>query len=152
MLEKIKDWKVIYPIYFDKKVSRAKGRKVSEKLAIDTPDCDDFQKILKHLHIDHVLEVNKRHPRDPFCDGRIRYCLKREDNTFCNEEIKNSKKYLLILEFALYEKLGELIPKLKDRKPKYRSDIVTFSMPTLPGNIGGKKMKNIKQKKRKMRR
>ena len=87
MLEKIKDWKVIYPIYFDKSVSRAKGRKVSSKLAIDTPDCDDFLKIFKHLHIDHVLEINKRHPRDPFCDGRIRYNLKRRDKTFCNDNV-----------------------------------------------------------------
>lgn len=90
MLERIKDWKIIYPIYFDKNVSRANGRKVSSKFAFDTPDCDDFVKIFTHLGMDHVLEINKRHPRETFCEGRIRYRLKRDDGSYSHQDIKNS--------------------------------------------------------------
>lgn len=90
MLLKIKDWKIVYPIYFDKTASRAKGRQVSLEKAIDTPDIDDFIKIFAHLKIHNVVEINKRHPADYFCNGRMRYKLKNDDGTWCNSEIKNS--------------------------------------------------------------
>lgn len=42
-LLKTKSWRVIYPYYFDKNVSRADGRKVPANLAVDTPDVEDLK-------------------------------------------------------------------------------------------------------------
>jgi signal recognition particle subunit SRP19 len=87
LILKTKDWKVLYPLYFDKSVSRADGRKVASNIAVDTPDVDDLVKMLTFLKIPMVVEMNKRHPSDHFCVGRIRYNLKNEDGTWANEEV-----------------------------------------------------------------
>lgn len=87
LLLKTKDWRVLYPLYFDKKASRAGGRKVPKTLAVDTPDVEDLVQMLSYLKIPMVLEMNKRHPRDHFCLGRVRYNLKGEDGTWANKEI-----------------------------------------------------------------
>lgn len=90
LLLKTKDWRVLYPLYFDKKASRAGGRKVPKELAVDTPDIEDIIQMLSYLKIPMVVEMNKRHPRDHFCVGRVRYNLKNEDDTWANKEIQNS--------------------------------------------------------------
>jgi signal recognition particle subunit SRP19 len=91
LLLKTKDWRVLYPLYFDKKASRAGGRKVPKNLAVDTPDVEDLVQMLSYLKIPFVVEMNKRHPRDHFCVGRVRYNLQAEDGTFVNKDVQNSK-------------------------------------------------------------
>ena len=90
LMLKTKDWRVLYPIYFDKKVSRANGRKVPTKLSVDRPDIEDIHRILAHFRLPSIVEINKRHPRDYFCVGRIRYKLTDDDGNLINPEIKNS--------------------------------------------------------------
>lgn len=149
-IQKTKSWRVLYPYYFDKSVSRADGRKVPKSLAVDTPDVEDLKQILIFLKIPMMIELNKRHPSDHFCVGRIRYQLKNDDGSWANTEIQNSKCCFADIyreEFALYKKCGELIPKLKDRKSATRLDIVNYK--PAPQQVPGKpKVMKIKGKRR----
>lgn len=92
LLMKTKHWRVLYPVYFDKEVSRADGRKVPTSLAVDMPDIDEIARVLQHFKIPFFVEINKRHPRDFFCIGRVRYNLKNDENgELANPDIPNSK-------------------------------------------------------------
>jgi hypothetical protein len=53
-----------------------------------------LQKILEHLKIPIVVEMNKKHPRDHFCVGRVRYNLKNEAGDFVNDKIQNSEIFV----------------------------------------------------------
>ena len=53
---------VIWPIYFDKSVSRLSGRKVSKKHAVDKPNAEDISKAAKSLGLNPVLEKDIAHP------------------------------------------------------------------------------------------
>ena len=93
-IEFAKKWRVLYPLYIDKSVGRDQGRKVKASMAVDMPDIDDFRQIFSFLKIPHVLEVDKNHPRDFFCKGRVRYNLTTETGAFINPEVKNSRPIL----------------------------------------------------------
>lgn len=97
LLLKTKDWRVLYPIYFDKKASRADGRKVPTSLSVDKPDIEDLIQMLTFLKIPMVVEMNKRHPRDFFVTGRIRYNLKCFDGTWADSDIQNSKNFVILV-------------------------------------------------------
>lgn len=63
---------VIWPIYFDKTVSRLNGRKISKKLAIEKPSIENIAKITKSLGLNPIIEKSAAHPFRPFKkDGRI---------------------------------------------------------------------------------
>ena len=63
---------IIWPIYFDKNISRDNGRRISMKCAIDKPDIEKISKILRSLGISHDIEKNTSHPFRPWKrDGRI---------------------------------------------------------------------------------
>ncbi len=63
---------VIYPIYFDKTVSRFSGRKVSLKNAIEKPNIEDIVKAAKSLGLNPVLEKESAHSSYPWRkEGRI---------------------------------------------------------------------------------
>jgi len=63
---------VIWPIYFDKSVSRIRGRKVSKKIAVDKPKIDNIEKVAKELKLNPVLEKKSSHPsRFWKSEGRI---------------------------------------------------------------------------------
>lgn len=53
------------------------------------------------------------------------------------------------LEWALYQKLGEMMPKLKNRNVKHRTDNVRIKPGT---SYGGKKVKKIKAGRKRRRR
>lgn len=91
-IDEAKDWRILYPLYFDKKVTRANGRKVPLEHAVEKPDIEDLQNLLQYLKIPFLPEINKRHPRDYFVMGRMRYKL--EDNgVLFNKDVPNSKKF-----------------------------------------------------------
>ncbi len=72
MVSRGDDKYVIWPIYFDRSVSRIKGRKVSKKIAIDKPKIDDIEKVAKELDLNPVLEKKSSHPsRFWKSEGRI---------------------------------------------------------------------------------
>ena len=62
MVSRGEDKYVIYPIYFDKSVSRLNGRKVAKKYAIEKPKAEDISKAAKSLGLNPFLEKDVAHP------------------------------------------------------------------------------------------
>jgi len=72
MVSKDEDKYVIWPIYFDKSVSRLNGRKVAKKHAVEKPSVEDIAKAAKSLGLNPALEKTVSHPSQPWKkDGRI---------------------------------------------------------------------------------
>ena len=72
MVSRGEDKYVIYPIYFDKSISRIAGRKVSKKHAVDKPTAENISKAAKSLGLNPVLEKDCAHPsRHWKKEGRI---------------------------------------------------------------------------------
>ena len=62
MVSRGEDKYVIWPIYFDKSVSRLNGRKVAKKHAVEKPSIEEISKAAKSLGLNPVLEKNCAHP------------------------------------------------------------------------------------------
>jgi len=72
MVSKQENKFVIYPIYFDKTISRASGRKVSLKNAVEKPNINDILKATKSFGLNPILENEVAHPfRQWQKEGRI---------------------------------------------------------------------------------
>lgn len=54
---------LLYPAYFDVRLSRAKGRRVAKKDAIEAPSAQMLFSAVKSLNLDCILELEKSHPR-----------------------------------------------------------------------------------------
>jgi signal recognition particle subunit SRP19 len=76
---------IIWPIYFDKSLSRLQGRRISKKLAIDKPDIEKIAKVAKSLGLSFNIEKNASHPSKSW---------KREGRLVI-EKIDNKNKLLL---------------------------------------------------------
>jgi len=85
MVSRGEDKYVIWPIYFDKSVSRLNGRKVAKKYAIDKPNAENISKTAKSLGLNPILEKEISHPS--------RY-WKREGRILVDK--RNSKAKLLV--------------------------------------------------------
>jgi len=57
-----RDGLILWPVYFDVKVSRNEGRRVPQKLAVNKVSVDDLAKVCKKLELD-VEKVDGSHPR-----------------------------------------------------------------------------------------
>ena len=53
---------VIWPIYFDKSISRKNGRKISKKIAIDKPILENIAKAAKSLGLNPIIEKDNSYP------------------------------------------------------------------------------------------
>lgn len=63
---------VVYPIYFDKTVSRIKGRRVPLKYAVEKPSIDDILKATKSIGLNPIIEKESYHSSRPWRqEGRI---------------------------------------------------------------------------------
>ena len=62
MVSKGEDKIVIWPMYFDKQLSRISGRKVSKKHAVEKPSLEAIAKASKSLHLNPVVEKDACHP------------------------------------------------------------------------------------------
>ena len=72
MVSRDEDKYVVWPIYFDKSVSRHDGRKVSIKQAVEKPNIDDIAKAAKSLKLNPVIEKDCFHPsRNWKKEGRV---------------------------------------------------------------------------------
>lgn len=71
----MKQWAVIYPIYFDKTRSVKEGRRVSKSLAVDNPIAVLISDACQSLGFESALEINKTHPNDWSNPGRVRVHL-----------------------------------------------------------------------------
>ena len=85
MVSRGEDKYVVYPIYFDKSVSRLNGRKVAKKYAVEKPTSEDISKAAKSLSLNPILEKEVAHPS--------RY-WKKEGRILVDK--KNSKSKLLV--------------------------------------------------------
>mgnify|MGYP000122182947 CR=1 FL=1 len=62
---------VLYPVYFDRSVSRKKGRRVAVNLAVEKPRVDEIERVLQKADISCAVE-KKTHPSYWFSSqGRI---------------------------------------------------------------------------------
>lgn len=75
---------VLWPSYFDLRVSRGDGRRVAKKDAVDSPTAGMLFESVKALDLDCILELDKAYPR---------FWYRREGRVLV--EPKLSKKELL---------------------------------------------------------
>lgn len=72
MVSKGEDKYVVWPIYFDKSISRLAGRKVSKKHAVEKPTAENISKVAKSLGLNPIFEKECAHPSKNWKkDGRV---------------------------------------------------------------------------------
>ncbi|MCD6348911.1 MAG: signal recognition particle protein Srp19 [Candidatus Korarchaeota archaeon] len=65
--------KVVYPSYFDSRLSRSEGRRVPRNLSIRKPSLQDLIKALKHLSLEFDVEEDKQRPSRWYrMEGRVK--------------------------------------------------------------------------------
>ena len=62
MVSRDQDKYVVWPIYFDKSISRLSGRRIPKKHAIEKPSLEDIANASKSLGLHPILEKNCAHP------------------------------------------------------------------------------------------
>lgn len=63
---------VIYPLYFDRNLSRSNGRKVGTKNAVEKPLLEAVAKAAKSLGLNPILEKEAMHSSTPWKkEGRL---------------------------------------------------------------------------------
>lgn len=63
---------VLYPEYFDLRLSRADGRRVAKKNAVEAPNAQTIYEAAKALGLDSILELDRHHPKFWYrASGRI---------------------------------------------------------------------------------
>ena len=62
MVSRGEDKYVIWPIYFDKSISRLKGRKVAKKYAKEKPTIEAISKAAKSLGLNPIFEKDISYP------------------------------------------------------------------------------------------
>ena len=62
MVSKGEDKYVVWPIYFDRSVSRLSGRKVAKKYSVEKPNVEAISKAAKLLGLHPILEKDGAHP------------------------------------------------------------------------------------------
>ena len=73
------------------------------------------------LKIKHCIEPWKKYPKDQIHNGRLRIKLKGDDGEFLNPEFKTKEDVML--------KLGEHIPKMKERIAELQAEYDIKTMP-----------------------
>ncbi|KAI1328066.1 signal recognition particle, SRP19 subunit [Xylariaceae sp. FL0255] len=74
--DQIKEYQMLYPVYFDASRTRAEGRRVSSKLAVSNPLAREIANACATLRLSPVLEAHRVHPKDWSNPGRVRVNLK----------------------------------------------------------------------------
>jgi len=63
---------VIWPVYFNKSISRLNGRRIAKKYATEKPSSEGIAKAAKSLGINPILEKKCSHPKKHWKkEGRI---------------------------------------------------------------------------------
>ena len=71
--EEAKDWKAVYPSYFNSEFSVKKGRMLPLKYCVKNPRPDEILDIFKTLQIRAIYEPRKYRPGDFFHSGRFKF-------------------------------------------------------------------------------
>ncbi|KAH0541962.1 hypothetical protein FGG08_003594 [Glutinoglossum americanum] len=85
---KYKGYQCLYPLYFDKRRSRAQGRRVGKEFAVENPLARDIVDAAQELGLNVVFEPAKMHPKDWANPGRVRVLVK-QDGKAVNSRVKN---------------------------------------------------------------
>ena len=62
MVTKDEGFQVLWPMYFDKGLSRAEGRRVSKSSAVSSPRVEDIAKAVRGLKLKYRVEQEAAHP------------------------------------------------------------------------------------------
>ncbi len=82
------DHLILWPDYFNSKLSRANGRKVSLNLAVDSPTLDELSEAVGRLHLDSEL-VKARHPKKQYIEsGYVSVSKSKNKNILLKEVAK----------------------------------------------------------------
>lgn len=73
--EHMKQWAVLYPLYFDKNRSLAEGRCVAAENAVENPLAVTIADAVTQLGFECAIELHKQHPKDWANPGRVRVKL-----------------------------------------------------------------------------
>lgn len=80
---------IIYPLYFDKTISRKKGRRLAKNFCIDKPSIENIAKSATSIGLNPIIEKNKKHPsRFWKNEGRILVDKKYSKQTILNQIAK----------------------------------------------------------------
>jgi signal recognition particle subunit SEC65 len=79
-----KNFQCLYPVYFDKKRSRAEGRRVGLEDAVDSPLAREIVEACGRLRLETLFEPAKIHPKDWSNPGRIKVRIKGSGNPLVN--------------------------------------------------------------------
>jgi signal recognition particle subunit SRP19 len=86
MVSKGEDKYVIWPLYFDKSISRLHGRRIAKKYAVEKPSLEEIAKAAKSLGLNPVVEKTSAHPTIPHKkDGRILVDKKETKSTLLKQ-------------------------------------------------------------------
>lgn len=89
----MKKWIKVYPIYIDKSVKLAEGRKVSQLLGIENPTVNDINAVCtQFLNLRSKIE-NHSHPKDWMKRGRVIVELKGVDKKPIDKDVPTSMLY-----------------------------------------------------------
>ncbi|KAI2783973.1 signal recognition particle, SRP19 subunit [Daldinia loculata] len=77
----IKDYQMLYPVYFDLTRTRAQGRRVSKSLAVKNPLAREIAAACAALRLSPVFEAHRVHPKDWANPGRVRVKLSKGTST-----------------------------------------------------------------------
>ncbi|KAI0427981.1 signal recognition particle, SRP19 subunit [Xylaria sp. FL1042] len=72
----IKDYQMLYPVYFDATRTRGEGRRVPSTLAIPNPLAREIANACAALRLSPIFEAHRTHPKDWANPGRVRIALK----------------------------------------------------------------------------
>ncbi|KAI3320636.1 SRP19-domain-containing protein [Xylariaceae sp. AK1471] len=97
----IKDYQMLYPVYFDATRSRAEGRRVPASLAVKNPLAREIANACAALRLSPVFEAHRTHPKDWANPGRVRIALKAAQAR--SHPIKNKHHLYIVVAKYLQE-------------------------------------------------
>lgn len=86
---------VIWPAYLDSEVSRSKGRRVPEELAVPDPTVDEIAAAVQQVGYDAVIERDRTYPREYEARGRV--LVKDADDASKNDLVQAVAAYVTAL-------------------------------------------------------
>tara|TARA_A100001037_G_scaffold240057_2_gene219842 strand:+ start:3742 stop:4035 length:294 start_codon:yes stop_codon:yes gene_type:complete len=85
--------KLIYPAYLDSQKTRARGRRVPENLAVESPTVEEIELALKKIGYSSEIEQEKSYSRQPWVmTGRVR--VKNSSDSAKNDIIQAVAAYV----------------------------------------------------------
>jgi signal recognition particle subunit SRP19 len=96
----MKQWTCVYPVYLDAGKSVSEGRRIPKSAGLTNPSIVFLGECCRQLQLNHVVEMFKRHPRDPLTYGRVRVQIKATGGPFKPTRTDIKSKFDLLLKIA----------------------------------------------------